>query len=438
MFRHVMTMVLFGAVALAQDVTNQNQAILQRLDHLERQNRELLEEIHSLRQQITSARQGTDPQREAERQEVTEHRVEELAQTKVETSQRYPVKLTGTLLFNAFSNGPYSGGAQDPVVAALNRGPSNTAASFRQTVLGLTFSGPKTFLGGTVSGSVYMDFFGGTSNSLNHLFRLRVATVQLNWANTTIAVGQDKPLVSRREPDSLAQVGVSPLTGAGNPWLWQPQARIEQRFHLNTRTSIRAEGGVFQTAEAANQPANVASQISAARPGLQTRVGVRHEFDESRAVEIAGVGHWSTSHILGSSVASRLYGVDWLIRPSQKLEVTGLLFRGQNFSNLGALGGIALAGNQAIAVRGQGGWAQIRYLATSKLTFDLYGGLQDDRDRDLQALRIGRNHYLAANVMYRLSSNVMAAFEFGQNRTTYLNAGNRLNNHYDLALAYLF
>ena len=56
---------------------------------------------------------------------------------------------------------------------------------------------------------------GGTS--LNQLFRLRLATVDFAWKNTTFTVGQDKPLMAPREPDSLAQVGVSPLTGAGKP-----------------------------------------------------------------------------------------------------------------------------------------------------------------------------------------------------------------------------
>ena len=70
------------------------------------------------------------------------------------------------------------------------------------------------------------------SNNLSRLMRLRVATVELDWGSTNLLVGQDKPILSPREPNSLAQVGVSPLTGAGNPWLWQPQARLEHRFQL--------------------------------------------------------------------------------------------------------------------------------------------------------------------------------------------------------------
>lgn len=439
-FRWVVAAIGVGLLAhpaQAQDA-GATRAILDRLDQLERQNRQLLDEIKELRTQVAASSTPPNNQPVEERQEVTDHRVEELAQTKVEASQRFPVKLTGTLLFNAFSNGPYNGGAQNPVVAAAVRGRANSSASLRQTVLGLTFDGPKTLWGGQVSGSVYMDFFAGGSGSLNHLVRLRVATLQFDWANTTFAVGQDKPLVSRREPNSLAQVGVSPLTGAGNPWLWQPQARLEQRLTIARNTVLKAEGGIFQTAETANQPANVANQIEAARPSLETRVAVRHAFDDVRALEVAGVAHWSTSHIAGNSIASRLYGVDWLYRPSQKVEVTGLLFRGRNFANLGALGGIRLDGSRAIAVHGSGGWGQFRYLATPKLTFNVYAGLQDDRNRDLESGRVARNRYAAANFMYMLAPNVMAAFEVGQNRTNYLGIGDRLNNHYDLALAYMF
>ena len=41
-------------------------------------------------------------------------------------------------------------------------------------------------------------------------------------------------------------------------------------------------------------------------------------------------------------------------------------------------------------------------------------------------------------VMYKLAPNVVAALEASQARTEYLGSLLRLNNHYDLALAYLF
>ena len=51
---------------------------------------------------------------------------------------------------------------------------------------------------------------------------------------------------------------------------------------------------------------------------------------------------------------------------------------------------------------------------------------------------IRRNLVWAGNGVYKLAPNILAAFEFSQNRTAYLSSGTRLNNHYDLAVAYLF
>jgi hypothetical protein len=451
-------LVLWVAVPATQAQTpEQGAAILERLDRLEKQNRELQDEIRSLRDLLAQTQNvgakavnaqeekktpqtpAVPPETANEQEEVNGRRVEELAQTKVEASQRFPIRLTGTLLFNAFSNGSYNGGSQNPTSSSLTASARNSGATLRQTTLGLLFNGPQTFLGGTVSGSFYMDFFSGSAGSLNHILRIRLATVQLDWPHTTFSVGQDKPLVSRREPNSLAQVGVSPLTNAGNPWLWQPQARLEQRISLAEHTKVTAEAGVFQTSEQANLPADLAARVEIARPALEARVALRHDGASDRAFEVGTVLHTSSTHINGLSIPSRLYGVDWLIKPVSSLEITGMIFRGQNFANLGAIGGLSVnAANRPIPVRGAGGWIQFRYIATQKLSFNFYGGQQDDRNRDLVVGRMAKNQYYAGNVMYLLAPNVITAFEVGQARTNYLGIGNRLNNHYDLALGYLF
>jgi regulator of replication initiation timing len=84
--------------------------ILDRLTRLEEENRSLANEVHALREQITASHNApasepaTEPPDKApdkERLDVLEQRVNEQAQTKVEASQKLPIKLTGTLLFNA-------------------------------------------------------------------------------------------------------------------------------------------------------------------------------------------------------------------------------------------------------------------------------------------------------------------------------------------------
>src|SRR5436305_1799087 len=82
------------------------------------------------------------------------------ADTKVESPQKFPVRLTGVLLFNAFMKSKQSGGADYPVVAAAP-GVRHSGATVRQTIIGLEFSGPPSIWGGRAHGSVYTDFFAG-------------------------------------------------------------------------------------------------------------------------------------------------------------------------------------------------------------------------------------------------------------------------------------
>src|SRR5579863_276641 len=228
-----------GARAVHAQSAPEIREILDRLQKLEDANRALTDEVHSLRQELASAKTTPPAEVTAQSQDQTQDqinvekaRVDELAQSKVESSQKLPIRITGMALFNAYTNGRYNSGVQNPVIASVNTGDATGGGSLSQSILGLSYNSPQTVLGAKVSGSLNLDFFGGTGSSLGHLVRLRTATISLDWEHTSILVGQDKPIISPRDPTSLAQVGVSPLTGAGNLWLWQPQIRVEQRFNL--------------------------------------------------------------------------------------------------------------------------------------------------------------------------------------------------------------
>ena len=442
-------LVLFSAPALVLgQQRSEMQQILERLDRLEQENRALMEEVRALRQELapdpeqpaSTKAAGQAPSPLQEQVAVEEHRTEELEQSKVESSQRLPVSLTGMLLFNAFLNGKGNGGFEYPVTASSPTHDQVGGATLAQTVLGLKFQGPQIAGGGKVSGSLFMDFFGGTNSALNHLLRIRVATVQVDWKDQSFTVGQDKPIISPREPNSLAQVAVSPLTDAGNLWLWEPQARFEQRFHFGEETGLRAQIGVYQTSEGGNPvPSEYASTLGRARPALQGRFELWHDFGGGRRIEIAPGFDTSSTHILGRSLPSNAFSVDWLIRPAARLDFSGMFFSGQNLAVLGALRqGLTFRRDYVNTVHGTGGWAQISFRATPRLTFNIYGGQQDDRNSDLLTGNIAKNQVYASNAIYRLGPNVLAGLEASQTRTTYIGSGVRLNNHYDLALAYLF
>jgi hypothetical protein len=250
--------------------------ILDRLDRLEAQNRELMAEVRSLKEELAAAhgnQPATGPSVD-ERLDVQESRTAEQAQTKVEASQRFPIRLTGMVLFNSFLNSKGSGGSEYPTIAAPGTKGSG-GATLRQTVIGLDYSGPRTVWGGKVSGSLRLDLFGGSGQLLSQYLRLRTGTVGIEWKDRSFFAGVDKPIISPREPDSLAQVGMSPLSGAGNLWLWVPQARFEQDFRFGHEAGIKAQVGVIQTHEtdaSANSPygavAGSSPYYEPARPGV--------------------------------------------------------------------------------------------------------------------------------------------------------------------------
>ena len=407
---------LSGVPAPAQSSDAMRQ-ILDRLDRLEAQNRELLDEVHSLKDELAAARgnqPATGPSVE-ERLEVQETRTAEQAQTKVEASQRFPIRITGMALFNTFLNSKGSGGREYPTIAVPGETGSG-GATLRQTVVGLDYNGPSAVWGGKVSGSLRLDLFGGSGQSLDQTVRLRTGTVGIEWKNRSLFAGVDKPIISPREPDSLAQVGISPLSGAGNLWMWVPQARFEQDFQFGRQTGIKAQVGVIQTRETYASPSSTYGAGSAssayyepARPGVEARLEL---FSGSnRRIEIAPGLHHSVSHVAGASVPSDVYSLDWLVRLWHPLEFTGAFFTGTNVAPLGTgalrQGVILLAPGRALGVRSLGGWGQFTYHVYPRLWFNVFSGQQDDRNSDLPPGGIGKNLLYGANLFYRLAPNVL-------------------------------
>ena len=411
--------------------------ILARLDRLEHENRTLRDEVRQLRQDLVSTRAA--PQ---ERQEIQDRRLDEQAQTKVEASQKFPLRVTGMALFNAFYGGVNSGN-DVPTTASASPGGVVSGATLRQSILGLEFHGPSTFLGGKVRGSLFADFFDGFTEQGATYAQLRTATVEIEWKTRSLMAGLEKPIFNPRNPTSLAQVGYSPMTGSGNLWRWQPQIRFEQRFEAGERGGLRAQLGVLQTSEESGYgtlPATFAGRIERRRPGLEGRFEFFARWDSERRIEIAPGFHFSTSRVGGQSVPSRLFSLDWFANPWQRLEFSGAFFNGQNVAHFGALrqGFRVLADGKAVPVHAIGGWAQLSLIATNRLTFNLFGGQHDDKNYDLYGTGVAQNRVGAANLMFRLAPNVIVGFEGMRYRTTHLGIGNRFNTRYDLAIAYLF
>ncbi len=430
------------APASAQLAANLQQQILDRLARLEEENRALRRELDEIRQTVAGRPPAAPTQATAtERLDVHERRIDEQAQTKVEASQRFPIRLTGMALANLFHNGPNANGLDVPTQAARANGRSTAGLSFRQSVFGMEYGSTASVWGGQVRGSLFFDFFDGLAEATFGPARLRTATLELDWKSRSVLVGLEKPLFSQRDPMSFSYSGISPLTGSGNLWRWHPQIRFEQRLPVSAATQLRAQIALVQTNEDVGLTTGLpVAQLERRRPGAQGRLEFRHRLDETRRIEIAPAFHTSQTHFNGAGISSSLFAMDWFANPWSRLEFSGMFFAGQNVHHFGALrqSFTIRPGAPPLPVHSRGGWSQFTVPVTTKLSFNLFGGIHDDRNRDLPATGIGANRTGAGNVMYRLAPNVILSLEALQLRTSYLGSPTRINNRYDLAVAYLF
>jgi hypothetical protein len=454
-----------------QDVPRPDLARIEaRLDRLEQENRALTEEVRDLRAELAAARTPpaaapaavvadkaagkpadstaaaadatAPPATVEERLDIVERRVDEQSQTKVEAAQRFPIRIAGMALFNTFGNSAQSGGVDYPTVAAPQAGAGHAGATMRQTILGLEFRGPHSFWGGNVHGSVYMDFYQGAA-PLDEWIRLRTGDIQIDWKTRSIMAGVDKPIFNPREPSSLAQVGVSPLTGTGNLWLWLPQVRFEQDIAFTPSTGVRARVGVLATHEVTpyGSPPLINSQVEPVRPALEGRLEAYHNLDSNRKLELSFGFHTSNTHDSGVSIPSNLLSADWFFNPWKRVEFTGAFFSGENVASLGTGAinqGYYVVGRYAEAINSLGGWGQFTIHAARRIDFHLFTGQQAYEAQQLHQGSVGRNLLYGGNIYFRVAPNVLLGPEITQIRTLYLGLGTRINNHYDLALAYLF
>jgi hypothetical protein len=264
----------------------------------------------------------------------------------------------------------------------------------------------------------------------------------LDWTNTRVFLGQDKPLISPYQPDSLAEVGVPPLAGSGNLWFWLPQARLEQRLHLGSSNGMDAQLAILQVGSNLNSGNNGSSSIytGGVRPALEARLAFWHKNGENKKFELAPGFHISSSHVEGVEVTSRIGSLDWTYNPLAKLQLKGTGYYGQNVASLGGLGNsFYMTDYWSIRpVLSAGGWTQLSVPVNQRVTLNVFGGLENDQARNVYGPGIARSVSFAGNAMFHLSPNVLLSVEAQRLWTRTFAGQPDTYNHYDLALAYLF
>lgn len=429
--------VLLPAAAYGQQATLDR--VLEQLTQLQRENQRLVQEMDALRQQVLELKAAKPSDVVTEKLDVVNQRVEDLAGSKVEADQRFPVRLSGLVLMNSYLYAGRTGGAELPLVAQTSPSQRSAGGTFRNTQVAFLYSGPKV-AGAQVSGRLQLDLFGGTLNIQNHLLRLRLADISLHWKSRSLTFAVDKPIFNPREPDSLSQLGIPLLANSGNLWLWQPQVRYEERVRFTETSGLRARIGVYQTNETlAGLPATI--RLSPSRPALQGRFEFSRQAANGRRWELAPGFHLSRSLLAGAGVTSYAASVDWLVPVAPRVDWTGFAFTGQDLTGLGISGlrqAFIFRDGRPYAVRGRGGWTQATLHAASRVDVNLIAGMHDDFNRDIALTGIARNLSFGANLRLHLTPNVVLGPEILQIRTTWRQAGIQRINRYDLALGYLF
>jgi hypothetical protein len=375
-------------------------------------------------------------------------------QTKVETESKYSLRVTGLLLFNAFSNAGVVDDADLPTFA-FPRTPGashgSLSATLRQTVLGLAATGP--MIGGAQSSAIInLDFFGGvTNNSYGYAapsgyVRMRDAQLGLDWSRTTVQVGYAQPLISPLSPTSYATVAQPSFTGAGNLWVWSPQVRVEQRIPLFTQSGIHLEAGLLDLPATNYYATQLVSPVEASRrPGVEGRISYHADSSATASPRslVLGVGGYRASQEYASTTNIPSWAVtgDWQIPLSHWIDISGEVYRGRA---LGGLGGGAykdiLTGTDpntslplTIGVDTAGGWSQLKLNFNERMEANAIFGIDDAFSSNFRQVTIpstatwpvsvARNSSVVGNFVYRPMSSLIFSPEYRRILTWKYNGG---------------
>ena len=173
-----------------------------------------------------------------ENQQLADEKAAEQSQTKVESSSKYRLRLSGIVLLNTYVNRGSVDNQDFPVIATAPMALSSNGTfggSLRQSQIGLQGFGP-TVAGARTSAEVRFDFAGGFPDAPNGtsfgIMRLRTGTIRFDWGNTSVIAGQDSLFIAPLSPTSIATVAIPAFGYSGDLWSWTPQVRIEQHFDV--------------------------------------------------------------------------------------------------------------------------------------------------------------------------------------------------------------
>jgi hypothetical protein len=389
----------------------------------------------------------------------------EQSQTKVESSSKYRLRLSGMVLLNTYVNRGTVNNQDFPTLATapgtLSSGGS-FGGSLRQSEVELQGFGP-TIGGARTSAEVQFDFAGGFPQSPNGasygIMRLRTGAVRFDWENTSVIAGQDSLFLSPLTPTSIATLAVPAFAYAGNLWSWTPQIRVEHHFTLGDNSSLLLQVGILDNLTG-DTPLSEYNRYptwgeNSGQPAYATRLAWTQNVGDQKIV--AGVGGYYSRQNwgLGRTVDGWAGTADLTLPLGNRFEFTGEFYRGRAIGGLG--GGISQTGlwngvftNPTTDVYGldsMGGWTQLKYKATAKLQFNGGFGVDNPFANDFRQFGgsqmyypspLSKNESTMANFLYQPKSDIVLSLEYRRLKTYTLDSTANAANIIVMSVGYIF
>jgi hypothetical protein len=393
-----------------------------------------------------------------ERQALEESQIATLDQVKVETTSKFPLKVSGLILFNGFVNTRQVDVPPDPTFALPGSGSSGF--SLQQTVLGLDARGPHLF-GATSHADVRVDFFANGSQygyQTGSLLRLRTAHATLTWPRTEAFVELDRPLISPNVPTSLVATAQPVFAWSGNLWTWNPQVGVSQQLLLAESKRLKLQAALIDVADPPLPNATITiwptslSEFSR-WPGTEARIA--YAAGESGAGPEIGVGGYFSPHQTTNNVRFNAWAssVDLRLPLYKHFELTANAYRGEALGGLGGGGYVDyldeyIGGMERVRpLDDVGGWTQLKGRVGTRLEFNGGFGIDNPFAGEIRAATYGqtqayvglaRNRSIFGNVIYSPSAYLLFSLEYRRLWTNYITGPTNLSNVIGVGAGYRF
>jgi hypothetical protein len=386
-------------------------------------------------------------------------------QSKVETQSKFPLTVTGLLLFNTFVNTRAVDIPSSP--SYVLSGSGSTGFSVRQTILGLDARGPHLF-GAISRANLRTDFFASDSSSgytAGGLLRLRTARAELDWSTTQAYFSLDRTLLEPNAPTSLLAIGQPELAWSGNLWTWNPQAGVSQRISLKGSSAFELQAALIDPSDplapgSTATSSNVSSSERSRWPGVEARISWHSRpnpaSNPSQDGFAFGAGGYFSPHrtIDGQRYDAWAASLDARVPITRFVELYGSAYRGQALGGLGGSGYVDYLNRYvgytpiARALDDVGGWAQIHARPSERFEWNAGYGIDNPFAGETEYVSyfgsgygyqgLARNRTCFTNAIYNPKANLLFSLEYRRLWSNYLGTPTYRGNVIGLGAGYKF